>query len=797
MNQDFVKITNTIQQLYANPNYKPIQSLLGSLLKEFLVKNIDNITQIINQIKTQKLENVDYRYLYYLFNIIYDPIIENGYKSVYTYNISNIQKAINHFNNPNKNLKKSIIISTTTCKRTDLIQKTIDSFLECALDYTEYVSEWIIVDDNSSESDRNLMKEKYPFITYIYKNIENKGHPRSMNIIRDYVITKNADYVFNLEDDWEFFVKDNYFQKMVNVIEQDSSFGQCLLNINYSEDTKSGQNLWGAEEKFTSEDQRYFIHRHYQGKELENITKSSKFSNCFYWPHYSLRVGITKTSVLKEVGEFNEKAQHFEMEYAYRYISKNYQTTFLDGIFCSHIGRRTYERNSTKLNAYDLNSEQQFGEPLKKVENTQNSVSDNKQIKNTIKEDNILPGPGPGLPGPGPGLSDNEVGLQNKIVNEVICYVINLERRFDRLQSFFEQNKNENIPIQIFSAFDGKSMNPSHKIQKAFKSGDYNYRRGIVGCAMSHIYLWKKFLQEQTQSYMIVLEDDAKLTKDFRNKLMYLINKYKNQFEIMFLHYNPYPQYNNINLYLKTKIPIAEEWSVERSMKENMGSTACYIISRDGARNMLKHVEKYGMYNAVDWVMFKSPMDKSIKQRIMYSNPMLVEANCFQTSNGADTDVQKDFSSLSFKDKLDWDIYEIKDLSNILLKSSLDNDKKVVFMVEEDLQKIDYYYNDILTLVENKDNIVKNPRKYLRIMFLNKPKQGYIKDCICLVPIYKRSEKEVESIKKGILEIINNSAVEYYTTNNFIYTIPQIYINEEFQKSKVWGDGYLNTVSPF
>ena len=83
------------------------------------------------------------------------------------------------------------------------------------------------------ESDRNLMKEKYPFITYIYKNIENKGHPRSMNIIRDYVISKNADYVFNLEDDWEFFVKDNYFQKMVNIIEQDLSFGQCLLNINF------------------------------------------------------------------------------------------------------------------------------------------------------------------------------------------------------------------------------------------------------------------------------------------------------------------------------------------------------------------------------------------------------------------------------------------------------------------------------------------------------------------------------------------------------------------------------------
>ena len=239
MSNIFLDVMQLVQKLYSSSEYNSIKSLLSSLVKEFMVKNYENINIIINSIKST-YSGEKYRELYILFNMIYDPFIENGYKSIYTYNISNIQKAITHFNNPNKKLKKSVIISTTTCKRTDLVQKTIDSFLECALDYIDYVQEWIIIDDNSSQYDRDFMKSRYPFITYIYKNENEKGHPKSMNIIRDYVISKNADYLFNMEDDWEFFIKDNIFEKMVNGFSIKNS-GQCLLNINYAEEILFGE----------------------------------------------------------------------------------------------------------------------------------------------------------------------------------------------------------------------------------------------------------------------------------------------------------------------------------------------------------------------------------------------------------------------------------------------------------------------------------------------------------------------------------------------------------------------------
>ena len=81
-------------------------------------------------------------------------------------------------------------------------------------------------------------------------------------------------YVFNLEDDFEFFRRDNYFERMHYVLDIDKSYGQCLMNINYTEDTNSGNNIWGSTMKYHGgEKTRYFIHNYYTGKKLEEEQK--------------------------------------------------------------------------------------------------------------------------------------------------------------------------------------------------------------------------------------------------------------------------------------------------------------------------------------------------------------------------------------------------------------------------------------------------------------------------------------------------------------------------------------------
>jgi GR25 family glycosyltransferase involved in LPS biosynthesis len=710
-------------------------SSLKVIMMNYIKKNYKELDKSINDYQRQKqFSESEFRKFYIMVNSIYENLYNNNKFSIFSYNIENVKEAEEHFRNPQLvDDNKAVTITTTTCKRTDLITRTIDSFLECVLDYKKYVKEWIIIDDNSDEKDRAFMKEKYPFIRFIYKDQSNKGHPKSMNMFLEEVKTP---YIFNLEDDFEFFRRDNFFERMHSVLELDKSYGQCLMNINYTEDTDSGNAIWGSTMSKTNKNIRYFIHNYYTGKKLEEEQRKLNGPSCLYWPHFSFRVGLTKTSVLKEIGKYDETAKHFEMEYAYRYVNKGYKTTFLDGIYCAHIGRRTYERNTDKKNAYDLNKEVQFGET-------------------------------------------HRIEEQPKSIKEISTFVINLKRRPDRLRNFFTKNKDELYPITVFEGVDGKTLLPSHKVQKAFSTGDYNYRRGIVGCAMSHIKIWKEFVTKLSTNYCIVFEDDAELCKDFHHKVLYLLDKHKD-FDIMFLHYNPYPQYNLPDLYSDSP-PKADFWSIERSMRENMGSGAGYILSRNGAINLLKHIEEKGVYNAIDWVMFKS------SNKIMYVNPMLVRANCFQSTNGrCDTDIQNVFNSVCFKDDLEWDRYEISYLANKLISSYHNKEKSSICNLfykgfdENVLKQLTFDLKNIST--------VKNIKGICMMISNEIQPISYLTDYVCILPV---------NLLQKLDEEISLYPIKRYTTNKYIYCIPDKYA-DLILDDKVWEDKkLLNTVCPF
>ena len=753
MSKELVEIIQLVQTLDQRLD-QPFKKLVQQIFQLFLNKDRVGIDPLVDKLMTSAHDEPTFRELYIYVNKIYDVLINNNKTILFKYSKDNIEQAVDHFSNQThlNQIKRKVIITTTTCKRTDLLSRTIDSFLECVLDWKEFVYKWIVVDDNSSSEDKEFMKMNYPFLEFVYKTPDQKGHPKSMNMFLDILDTfdTSSTFVFNLEDDWEFFKKDNYFTKLLNILDENTSYGQALINVNYSEDTNSANTLWGATMNKTKDNEPYFVHNFYQGQELDAKSKSCGHASCFYWPHFSFRVGLTRLSVFRTLGRYDEQAKHFEMEYAFRYVQAGFKTAFMAGTFCGHIGRRTYERNSEKLNAYDLNNEQQFGEKPK----TQ---------KQEVQKEPEIP--------------------RRKLTQEVGVYVMNLKRRFDRLIKFFENNKDELFSVNIFEGFDGKTMKPSHKIQKAFKTGDYHYRRGIVGCAMTHIAIWKRLLNEPSHSYAIVLEDDAKLSKNFRQKIIYLLEKYENQFEIMFLHYNPYPHSNKAELYIQTGLPTAERWSVERSMRENMGSGAGYIITKDGARNMLKFIEKYGIPNAIDWVMFKTGNE----QRILYTTPMVVMANCYQTTAGTDTDIQNVYDQVCYNG-IEWDKDEVKYIAQKMLSSYQNETFKTTVIDVLNKGFPEEEFKKLTTQKEVTLSVVKNCKRMFTIVFCQKPDLNFMRDYCCVIP---KSEKEV------ILKTIASYPIQWYQTDEYIYIIPDKFMTDKIMDDKVWGEGYLNTTCPF
>ena len=90
------------------------------------------------------------------------------------------------------------------------------------------------------------------------------------------------------------------------------------------------------------------------------IEQNGNYKNSSYWPHFSFRPSLLKTDVFKELGDFDERKSHFEMDYASRFTNAGFKTAFLDGIYRLHIGKLIGEEG--KKNAYELNELVQFAQ---------------------------------------------------------------------------------------------------------------------------------------------------------------------------------------------------------------------------------------------------------------------------------------------------------------------------------------------------------------------------------------------------------------------------------------------------
>jgi len=109
------------------------------------------------------------------------------------------------------------------------------------------------------------------------------------------------------------------------------------------------------------------------------------------------------------------------------------------------------------------------------------------------------------------------------VVNDPIAmgidtaWVINLDRRKDRMEKFLTNNEFLREKYLRFPAIDGTKLKLTPKIARLFASShNISWRKGVMGCAMSHMTLWQKLLDDKKEinSYLI-LEDDAIVNSEF------------------------------------------------------------------------------------------------------------------------------------------------------------------------------------------------------------------------------------------------------------------------------------------
>jgi GR25 family glycosyltransferase involved in LPS biosynthesis len=297
------------------------------------------------------------------------------------------------------------------------------------------------------------------------------------------------------------------------------------------------------------------------------------YKNCHYWPHYSFRPSLIKVSTILSLGNFDSSNTFFEMDYAKKWVNAGYKSGFFNMITCQHIGKLTREKG---INAYALNQCDQFS---------------------------------PSSP---------------------FIKVVNLERRKDRREHVEKILKN--IPHQFIKAVDGSTLHATKEIQSLFEGNDFNSRKGVIGCALSHYYLWKQLLTD-TKEYYFIMEDDIEVCDHFSEKLDSMNMSMKNH-DICFLGYHMFEKHRDSSYQSEENIIVQPLQNIY------IGGFFAYSINKNGAKKMIDYIEKNGIKHGIDYLIKIGPVE------CMECKPHLVFSEWNENGKLIDTDIQRDYTSL-------------------------------------------------------------------------------------------------------------------------------------------------------
>jgi GR25 family glycosyltransferase involved in LPS biosynthesis len=571
---------------------------LNTGLKENIISNLNFYLNFIDC----SVENLPFFYDYIAF--VKQIYLETGCLKKYIVDITNKMKdkfipLLTQYDNSkvdslqNLNLENGghdIILTITSCKRFELFEKTINSFINNCKDINK-VTYFFCVDDNSSQEDRERMMKMYPFFHFYFKNIEEKGHRQSMNIIWNKLNELKPKFYLHLEDDWLFINKCNYIKESISFLErfECEKIHQILFNKNYAE-VINDYNLVGG--KIIDKNNKFKLH----------IKDEAILSglNCAYWPHFSFRPSVIRTSAVLALGNFDSPNTFFERDYADKYFNAGYMSAFFNEVNSIHIGKLSYKSQTDKKNAYELNGEEQFV-------NTGNT--------NVIKSRNA--------------------------VN--IIKVINLLRRPDRKESVIRNFKNTNITnYEFIEAVDGNALIPTFEIVTLFKGNDFGNRRGVIGCALTHYNLWKKLMESDVE-YFLIMEDDFTIVESFKEEIEKIdFEKY----DILLMGYHMFSKtlekvksiyYNNDSVTIE-----------KLQMDYYIGGIHCYSINKNGARKLLNYIDKNGIKHGIDYLFKIIPELECFETR-----PHISFAEWNEDGKAIDSDIQNLYDGIDLSHTLD------------------------------------------------------------------------------------------------------------------------------------------------
>ncbi len=184
------------------------------------------------------------------------------------------------------------------------------------------------------------------------------------------------------------------------------------------------------------------------------------------------------------------------------------------------------------------------------------------------------------------------------MAKQIPIIVINLKKDTDKKSKIIQRLNDLNLEFSFFNAIYGVELspeelsaayNPQHSIEKGLRA----IKKNEIGCALSHLGVYKKMLDDNIDK-MIILEDDAILDKEFVEALD-IIEYLPDNWELFLFGYSSKRSIPcNFNVKLKSN-PTTFNVGVSPIPR---GCLHAYVVNQKGAKRMLSY--KKSMYQPID-----------------------------------------------------------------------------------------------------------------------------------------------------------------------------------------------------
>ncbi len=210
-------------------------------------------------------------------------------------------------------------------------------------------------------------------------------------------------------------------------------------------------------------------------------------------------------------------------------------------------------------------------------------------------------------------------------------YVINLKNAVERRISITKQLADLDIHYELLDAINGRNLSTDELTEKVDMDEVRKHpgwlTKGALGCALSHIEVYKKIVNSDSE-WNLILEDDVIISRELKKILNHFERNpgiYRNSLNLLYTLSN----YGPIKL-SREVIQSVGSHNIHKLLNETPGGAGAYIIHKDIARKFLALKEKIKVASDA-WSYF---LEREVFSQINCFYPFAAQPGFFESTIG-------------------------------------------------------------------------------------------------------------------------------------------------------------------